>query len=122
MVIWKEREHETKNFQAVSYPTTIEALLSYGLLKYFRVPVMKAYIRLLEYIIDMWDLEKQHFLFGTHTLTIDIEDIYFLTGLSRRGRQVVLSGPRGGEFSLDDMIDIYYSLGMHFKSENLPIN
>ena len=37
MVIWKEREDEIADFQAVSDPTTIEALLNCGLLKYFRV-------------------------------------------------------------------------------------
>ena len=57
MVIWKEREHETSNFQVVSDPASIEALLNYGLLKYFRVLGMKSYVSLLEYIIDMWDPE-----------------------------------------------------------------
>ena len=55
MVIWKEHEHETTDFQAVRDPATIEALQNCGLLKYFRVLGMKAYIHLLEYIIDMWD-------------------------------------------------------------------
>ena len=82
MVIWKEREHETEDFQAVSDPTTIEALLNCGLLKYFSVLGMRSYVHVLEYIIDMWDLDQQHFMVWTHTLTIDIEDIYFLTGLS----------------------------------------
>ena len=57
MVIWKEHEHETKDFQVVSDSTTIEALLNCGLLKYFRVLGMKAYICLLEYIINMWGLD-----------------------------------------------------------------
>ena len=51
---------------------------------------MKAYISLLEYIIDKWDPEQHHFVVETHTLTIDIEDIYFLIRLSRRGRHMVL--------------------------------
>ena len=90
MVIWKECEHEIANFQVVKDPATIEALHNCGLLKYFRVLGMKAYIRLLEYIIEMWDPSQQHFVFRTDTLTIDIEDIYFLTGLSQRGRHMVL--------------------------------
>ena len=57
MVIWKEREHEMIYFQGVCDPATVEALLNCGMLKYFRVPGMKAYICLLEYIIDMWDPE-----------------------------------------------------------------
>ena len=47
MVIWKEREHEMADFQAISDPATVEALQNCGLLKYFRVPGMKAYIHLL---------------------------------------------------------------------------
>ena len=47
MVIWKEWEHEMTNFQDVSDPATIEALLNWELVKYFRVPGMKAYICLL---------------------------------------------------------------------------
>ena len=96
MVIWKERGHETTYFQFVSDPATIEAILNYGLLKFFRVPAMKEYIYLLEYIIDMWDPDQQHFVVGTHILNLDIKDIYFLTGMSQRGRPVVLSGPWDG--------------------------
>ena len=57
MVIWKEREHEVPNFQTISDPAIVEALLNFGLLKYFRVPGMKSYVRLLEYIIGIWDPE-----------------------------------------------------------------
>ena len=53
----------------------------------------------------MWDLDQQHFVVWDHTLSIDIDDIYFLTKLSHRGREVVLSGPQGGDSTLDDLID-----------------
>ena len=82
MVIWKEREHEMTVFQFVSDPTTVEALQNCGMLKYFRVPGMKECICLLEYIIDRWYPEQQHFVVGTHALTTYIEDIYFFTSLS----------------------------------------
>ena len=85
-------------------------------MNYFRVLGMKAYIHLLEYIIDMWDPEKQHFVVETHDLTISIEDTYFLTGLCHRGRRVGLSDTRGGESSLDDFIDQYCALGMQSQS------
>jgi hypothetical protein len=32
---------------------------------------------------------------GVHVLSLDIEDIYFLMGLSRRGAHVTLTGGRG---------------------------
>ena len=73
MVIWKERENDMADFQAVSDPATVEDLLNCGMLKYFRVPCMKAYIHLLEYIVDMWDPEEKQFVVGTHALNIDIK-------------------------------------------------
>ena len=82
---------------------------------------MKAYVCLLEYIIDMWDPEQKHFVVGVHTLPIEIENMYFLTSLSRRGRPVVLSRARGGETSLDDLIDQYSALGMESQSGKLRI-
>ena len=84
MVIWKEREHEVPDTQAANDPPTIEALRNCGLLKYFRVLGMKAHIWLLEYIINMWDPNQEHFVIGVHIFPIEIEDIYFLTGLSMR--------------------------------------
>ena len=38
---------------------------------------------LLEYILRMWNPEQQYFEVGAHVLTIEVEDIYFLTGLLR---------------------------------------
>ena len=91
MVIWKEREHEVPDTQTANDPASIEALRNCGLLKYFRIPGMKAHVWLLEYIIDMWDPDQDHFVVGVHILPIEIEDIYFLTGLSMRGIPMVLS-------------------------------
>ena len=107
MEIWKEREREVLDNQAANDPATIEALRNCGLLKYFRVPSMKAHIQLLEYIIEMWDTDQQHFVMGIHILLIEVEDIYFLNGLSMRGIPVALSRARGGETSLHDLIDQY---------------
>ena len=92
MVIWKEREHEVPDNHDANDPSTIEALRNHGILKYFQILGMKAHIRLLEHIIDMWDLDKEHFVVGVHILPIEVEDIYFLTSLSTSGSPVVLSG------------------------------
>ena len=70
---------------------------------------MKAHVQLLEYIINMWDPEKENFVVGVHILPIEIKDIYFLTDLSMRGSPVVLSRARGGEGSLDDIIQGSFS-------------
>ena len=79
---------------------------------------MKAHIRLLEYIINMWDPDQEHFVVGVHIFPIEIEDIYVLINLSMRGSQEVLSGARGGEGSLDDIIDQHCALGIEAQSGN----
>ena len=78
-------------------------------------------MHLLEHLIRMWDPDQQHFEVGTHILTKDVEDIYLLTGCSHRGRPVVLTGPRGDELSVDDLIDEYYSVGTQSIGGKIPI-
>ena len=68
---------------------------------------MISHVRLLDHLIQMWDLDQQHFQVGTHILTIDVEDIYFLNGLSMRGSPLSLTGPRGGDMFIDHLIDEY---------------
>ena len=58
MVIWKQHEHEIDDVQAANDPVTVRSLRECGMLKYFRVPEIKEYVRLLEYIIHMWDLDQ----------------------------------------------------------------
>jgi len=53
----------------------------------------------------MWDVNKHVVHEGVHTLTIDIKDIYFLTGLSHRGSWVLLTDSRGG----GEPMDLYVS-------------
>jgi hypothetical protein len=78
---WREMEHEEDNAITKNNPPTIAALRNCGLLKYFHIPSMRAQIRLLEYLVYMLDPDQQVFHVGVHTLSLDIEDIYFLTGL-----------------------------------------
>ena len=80
---------------------------------------MKEHIRLLEYIIDMWDPDQENFVVGVHILPIEVEDIYFLTSLYMRRNPVVLFGAQGGEGSLDDIIDQHCSLGIESLSGKL---
>ena len=82
---------------------------------------MKTRIRLLEYIIGMWDPDQQNFVVGIHILPIEVEDIYFLTGLSMRGSPIALSGEQRGETSLDDIIDQHRALGTEPQSRKLCI-
>jgi hypothetical protein len=68
---------------------------------------MRAQVRLLEYLVRMWDPDQQVFNVGPHTLYIDIEDIYFLTGLSRCGYYVSLTGSRGGGLKMSEYCNQY---------------
>jgi hypothetical protein len=105
---WRERKHEDDNATAENHPPTLVALRDCGLLKYFRIPGMRAQVRLLEHLVRMWDPDQQVFNVGAHTLTIDIEDIYFLTGLSRRGSYVSLTSSRRGGLKMSEYCREYY--------------
>jgi hypothetical protein len=104
---WRERENEEDNSIVGNHPPTIASLRNCGLLKYFRIPGMRAQVRLLEYLVRMWDPDQQVFRVGVHTLSLDIEDIYFLTGLSRRGYHVSLTGSRGGGLPMSEYCHLH---------------
>jgi hypothetical protein len=55
----------------------------------------------------MWDPDQQVFIVGAHTLEIDIEDIYFLTGLSRHRSHVSLTDSRGGGLKMSEYCNQY---------------
>ena len=58
--------------------------------------------------MDYWDLESETFQIDGMSLSIEVEDIYFIIGLSRRGDMVNLRshGPRGG-LTIDEYIAMY---------------
>jgi hypothetical protein len=85
MLEWHEREHEDEEYFVGNELGMVMALKQCGLLKLFKIQGMRAQLRLIEYLVHMWDVHKKAFHVGAHTLTIDIEDIYFLTELSHRG-------------------------------------
>jgi hypothetical protein len=107
MLEWREREHEEDDAIARNDPGTVAALRECGILKFFRIQGMRAQLRLLEYLVHMWDVDQQVFHVGVHTLTLDIEDIYFLTGLSRRGYHATLTGGRGGGLPMSEYVRQY---------------
>jgi hypothetical protein len=107
MLEWREREHEDDDFIVGNDPGTVNALRQCGLLKFFKIQGMRAQLRLLEYLVHMWDVDQQVFHVGVHMLSLDIEDIYFLTGLSRRGSHVTLTGGRGGGLPMSEYVHRY---------------
>jgi hypothetical protein len=94
MIEWREREHELNDVASLQSPQSRAALRNCGLLKFFKMQKMKKEVLLLEYMIGLWNTAEQGFQIGTQLLTIELEDVYFLTSLSKRGAPVILSGQR----------------------------
>jgi hypothetical protein len=53
----------------------------------------------------MWDVNKQAFHVRVHILTLEIDEIYFLTGLSHHGSPMSLSVSRGGGEPMDYYVE-----------------
>ena len=73
------------------------------MLKFFKLKKIKKEILLLEHMIGLWDVAEQGFRIDTQLLTIELEDVYFLTGLSKRGVPIYFSGHR----ALPEQVDVY---------------
>ena len=98
MLEWKERENELNDQEALNDRAIIVTLWNYGLLKFFMCLGLWAQPFLLQRMVAMWDVDSQHFIVSDQTLEIEVDDIYFLTRLSRRGESVYFGGwGRSGE-------------------------
>ena len=109
MVIWKERTHDNDDAFAQRKAGCIVALQDYGILTFFWTPSMVSHERLLEHIPWMWNPEQQYFKVGAHILIVEVEDIYFLTGLSRWGAPISLTSSHGGDITTREIIDHHCS-------------
>jgi hypothetical protein len=81
---WREREHEEVDAIVDRDPMAQAALKRCGLYKFCVLKGMRAQVRLLEMLVGYWDLDSERFILDGQPLRIKVEDIYFLTGLSRR--------------------------------------
>ena len=121
IVIWKERTHDNDDSFVERNVGCIAALRDCGLLKFFRTPSMVSHEWLLEHILRMWNREKQYFEVGGHILTVEVEDIYFLTGLSRRGAPISLTGSHGGDITTRELIDRHCAPRTSTSGKKIPI-
>ena len=69
----------------------------------------------------MWGPDSQRFLVGDQYLDIEIDDIYFLTGLSRRGEMVEFGGRGGGGEPVESYIRDLCADGTHRQGGKLSI-
>jgi hypothetical protein len=87
---WREREHEEVDVVVERDPGAQMALKRCGLYKFWALKGMRAQVRLLQLLVDYWDPDSESFNLDGKPLRIEVEDIYFLMGLSRRGEVVNL--------------------------------
>ena len=111
IITWREREHGEQNMISLNDLGIVRALRDCGLLKYFRLFGMRKQMELLEFLVRSWDPTIEAFLIGEKVVPILVEDIYFLTGLSRRGLTISLSGSALGGETMRDYILQYLNPG-----------
>jgi len=87
-VQWREREHETINELVAADPNVVVVLMQCSFLKLFLCLFMPTQPRILNALIDYWHPDTEVFMLEGKSLVPTTEDIYFLTGLSRRGEPV----------------------------------
>ena len=70
---------------------------------------MRQQIELLEFLVQAWDPAIEAFHIKNQVVPITVEDVYFLTGLSRRGLPISFSGSTlGGETVKDYVLQHCY--------------
>jgi hypothetical protein len=110
-VHWREMEHEEIYFLVLEDPVHIVVLSHCGLLKFFQCLFMRAQPRLLNALIDYWHPDAEAFMLKGHSLTPTTEDIYFLSGLSRRGDPVNLHTFPLGPHNIEELIELHCKAG-----------
>jgi hypothetical protein len=121
-VHWREREHEDIDILVDEDPASIAALKQCGLWKFFWCPFMRAQPRLLNTLVDYWHPDAEAFMIEGQSLTPTTEDIYFLTGLSRRGEPVNLRTFPPGPFNIEDYIRMYCEADTEKVGSQVPIH
>ena len=85
-----------------------QELQACGLYKFWCLGSLRAKPRLLHLLVYYWDPESETFQIDGMSLSIEVEDIYFITGLSRKGEVAKLrSHGLGDKLTIEDYIDLY---------------
>ena len=107
---WREHEHGEVEEAVRTDIMAQQALHASELYKFWCLDGLRAKPRLLQMLVDYWDPDSESFHIDGISLTIEVEDIYFITGLSQQGEVVNLHyrGGPGGGMTIDDYITVYY--------------
>ena len=87
---WREREHGDVEEAVRVDLMAQQALRACGIYKFWCLGGLRAKPRLLQMLVDYWDPNSKSFQIDRMSLTIEVEDIYFIIGLSRWGEVVNL--------------------------------
>lgn len=82
VVEWKERDHDEVDSLALEDEGCMNALRDCGLKNFFLTPYLRTQPELLQFIIDLWDVDEQVFCIRDQVLELDASNVYFITGLS----------------------------------------
>jgi hypothetical protein len=110
-VHWREREHEEVGELVAVDPNAVGTLMQCGLLKFFLCSFMRAQPRLLNALVDYWHLDAEAFMLEGQSMVPTTEDIYFLTGLSRREEPVNFRTFPSGPHNIAELIALYCEAG-----------
>ena len=80
---WRKREHGELEEAVRADLRAQQALRACGIYKFWCLGRLRAKSRLLQMLVDYWDPDSESFHIDGMYLTIEVEDIYFITGLSR---------------------------------------
>jgi hypothetical protein len=121
-VQWREREHEAISELVAADPNVVVVLMQCGLLKFFLCPFMHAEPRLLNALIDYWHPDAEAFMLEGQSLVPTTKDIYFLTGLSRRGEPVNFRMFLAGPSKISELIVENCEAGTDRVGSHVPIS
>jgi hypothetical protein len=118
---WREREHEEVDAAVERDPGVQMALRRCGLYKFWTLKGMRAQVRLLQMLVNHWDPDTEAFNLDGKPLRIEVEDIYFLIGLSCRGEVVNLKARGAGSgMKIEDYIATHCIAGTKKVGSQLP--
>jgi hypothetical protein len=86
----RERKHEEVDAIVERDPEAQLELKRCGLYKFWALKGMRLQVRLLQMLVNFWDLDTKALNLDGKPLRIEVKDIYFLIVLSRRGEVVNL--------------------------------
>ena len=105
---WREHEHEEVERDMQVYLMAKQDLRACGLYKLWRLGSLREKPRLLQILVYYWDPNTETFQLDGMPLSLEVEDIYFITRLSRRGEVVNLRAcGLGGGLTIEEYIVVY---------------